>query len=191
MNLAERIYYTFQESAQAKLSAADILAEPIAQAAERLVNCFMNEGKLLACGNGASAADAQHFVSELINRFERERPALAALALCGDSATLTSIADDSDFSMVFARQISALGQPGDILLAVSTNGCSRNVIEATRAAEKPAEYLAKEDWANIPKRDIPALIERLRKEMREAAKNLEFERAADLRDLVFELEKRK
>lgn len=136
MNLAERIYYTFQESAQAKLSAADVLAEPIAQAAERLVARFMDEGKLLACGNGASAAEAQHFVSELINRFERERPGLAALALNADSATLTSIADDSDFSMVFARQISALGQPGDILLAVSTNGCSRNVIEATRAAQE-------------------------------------------------------
>jgi D-sedoheptulose 7-phosphate isomerase len=136
MNLAERIYYTFQESAQAKLSAADILAEPIARASERLVNCFMNEGKLLACGNGASAADAQHLVSELINRFERERPGLAALALNADSATLTSIADDSDFSMVFARQISALGQPGDILLAISANGGSRNVIEAVRAAQE-------------------------------------------------------
>ncbi|NWG87202.1 MAG: phosphoheptose isomerase [Hydrogenophilaceae bacterium] len=136
MNLAERIYYTFQESAQAKLNAADILAEPIALASERLVQCFMNEGKLLACGNGASAADAQHLVSELINRFERERPGLAALALNADSATLTSIADDSDFSMVFARQISALGQPGDILLAISTNGCSRNIIEAARAAQE-------------------------------------------------------
>jgi len=136
VNLAERIYYTFQESAQAKLNAADILAEPIAQAAERLVDCFMHEGKLLACGNGASAADAQHLVSDLLNRFERERPALAALALNADSTTLTSIADDSDFAMVYARQISALGLPGDILFAISATGGSRNVIEAARAAQE-------------------------------------------------------
>jgi len=136
VSLAERVYQTFHESAQAKLTAADVLAEPIAQAAERLVGCFMGEGKLLACGNGGSAAEAQHFVSELVNRFERERPGLAAVALNADSVTLTSIADDYDFSMVFARQVGALGHPGDVLLAVSTSGNARNVIEAARAAQE-------------------------------------------------------
>lgn len=134
MTLAERVYLAFQESAQAKLNAADVLAEPLAQAAERIVQSFMNEGRLLACGNGGSAAEAQHFVSELVNRFECERPGLAAIALGADNVTLTSIADDYDFSMVFARQVSAFGQPGDVLLAISTSGTSRNVIEAARAA---------------------------------------------------------
>ena len=136
VNLAERVYYTFQGSAQTTLHAADILAEPIAATAQKMVDCFMQEGKLLVCGNGASSADAQYFVSELINRFERERPGLAALALTADSTVLTSIADDSDFSMIYARQISALGQPSDMLLAISTNGGSRSVIEAARTAQE-------------------------------------------------------
>lgn len=136
MPLAERIHRSFQDSAQAKLNAADVLAGALAQAAERIVQCFLAEGKLLACGNGSSAAEAQHFASELINRFERERPGLAAVALAADSVTLTAIADDYDFSMVFARQVSALGQPGDVLLAISPNGAARNVIEATRAAQE-------------------------------------------------------
>lgn len=136
MPLAERIYRSFQESAQAKLDAADVLAEPIAQAAERIVQCFLAEGKLLACGNGASAAEAQHLVAELVNRFERERPGLAALALTADSATLTAIADDSDFGLIFARQVAALGQPGDVLLAISAGGAARNVIEAARTAQE-------------------------------------------------------
>jgi len=94
----------------------------------------MNEGKILACGNGGSAADAQHFTAELLNRFEMERPGLAAMALTTDTSTLTSIANDYDFDQVFSKQIRALGQPNDLLLAISTSGNSRNVVEAVQAA---------------------------------------------------------
>jgi len=96
----------------------------------------MNEGKILACGNGGSAADAQHFSAELLNRFEMERPPLAAVALTTDSSTLTSIANDYDYNQVFSKQIRALGQPNDLLLAISTSGNSRNVIEAVQAAHE-------------------------------------------------------
>jgi D-sedoheptulose 7-phosphate isomerase len=94
----------------------------------------MNEGKIMACGNGGSAADAQHFAAELLNRFEMDRPGLAAFALTTDSSTLTSIANDFDFEQVFSKQVRALGQPNDLLLAISTSGNSRNVIEAIQAA---------------------------------------------------------
>jgi D-sedoheptulose 7-phosphate isomerase len=134
MSLAERIQQQFQDSVAAKALAAEVLSEPIAQAAERMVACLMGEGKILACGNGGSAVDAQHFSSGLINRFEAERPGLAAIALTTDTSCLTSIANDYDFSRVFARQIQALGAPGDLLLAITTSGNSRNVLEAVRAA---------------------------------------------------------
>jgi D-sedoheptulose 7-phosphate isomerase len=114
----------------------DTLAEPIAMAAERMVECLRRDGKILACGNGGSAADSQHFAAELVNRFETERPGLAALALTTDTSTLTSIANDYDYDQVFARQMRALGHGGDLLLAISTSGNSRNVLAAMQAAHE-------------------------------------------------------
>jgi D-sedoheptulose 7-phosphate isomerase len=136
MDLNKRITRHFAESAQVKLDAVKLLTEPLRIAAERMVQCLMNEGKILACGNGGSAADAQHFSAELLNRFEMERPALAAVALTTDTSTLTSIANDYDYNQVFSKQIRALGQPNDLLLAISTSGNSRNVIEAVQAAHE-------------------------------------------------------
>jgi D-sedoheptulose 7-phosphate isomerase len=134
MDLIERINQHFAESAKVKTEAVKVLAEPLRRAAERMVQCLMNEGKILACGNGGSAADAQHFAAELLNRFEMERPGLAAIALTTDSSTLTSIANDYDYDQVFSKQVRALGQPNDLLLAISTSGNSRNVVEALQAA---------------------------------------------------------
>ena len=134
MDLVSRIHQHFTDSAHLKLQAMELLAEPLARAAERMVQCLMNEGKILACGNGGSAADAQHFAAELLNRFEMERPPLAAVALTTDSSTLTSIANDYDYNEVFSKQVRALGQPNDVLLAISTSGNSPNVIEAISAA---------------------------------------------------------
>ncbi len=99
-----------------------------------MVQCLMKEGKILSCGNGGSAADAQHFAAELLNRFEKERPPLAAMALSTDTSTITSIANDYHYNEVFSKQVRALGQPDDILLAISTSGNSANVIEAIHAA---------------------------------------------------------
>ena len=134
MDLISRINQHFTDSAQLKLQAMDVLARPLASASERMVQCLMKEGKILSCGNGGSAADAQHFAAELLNRFEMERPPLAAMALTTDTSTLTSIANDYDFNEVFSKQVRALGQPGDLLLAISTSGNSRNVMEAIQAA---------------------------------------------------------
>lgn len=134
MPLLERITGHFQASAQTQLNAADALAPAIEQAARHMVHCLAQGGKILACGNGGSAADAQHFASKMINRFEQERPGLPAIALTADSSTLTSIANDHAYEQVFARQVKALGQPGDILLAISTSGNSHNVLQAVTAA---------------------------------------------------------
>ena len=134
MDLITRISQQFTDSAQTKLAALEFMADPIAAAIEAMTHSLMANGKILACGNGGSAADAQHFAAELLNRFELERPPLAALALTTDSSTLTSIANDYDFSQVFAKQVRALGQPGDVLLAISTSGNSANVIQAIQAA---------------------------------------------------------
>ena len=134
MDLITRIHGHFGDSARLKMDTMDVLAEPIAQAAEMMSQCLLAEGKILACGNGGSAADAQHFSSELINRFEMERPGLAAVALTTDSSILTSIANDYEFSQIFSKQVTALGKAGDVLLAISTSGNSRNVLEAIRAA---------------------------------------------------------
>ncbi len=136
MDLTGRITGHFSASAQLKLRVADALATPIAAAAERMVRCLMSNRKILSCGNGGSAADSQHFAAEMLNRFEMERPGLAAFALTTDSSTLTSIANDFDFSEVFAKQVRALGQSGDLLLAISTSGNSGNVIEAVHAAHE-------------------------------------------------------
>jgi D-sedoheptulose 7-phosphate isomerase len=134
MDLIARITQHFNESARVKTEALRVLAEPLRRASELMVKCLMDEGKILACGNGGSAADAQHFAAELLNRFEMERPGLAAMALTTDSSTLTSIANDYDYDQVFSKQVRALGQPNDVLLAISTSGNSRNVLEAVHAA---------------------------------------------------------
>jgi D-sedoheptulose 7-phosphate isomerase len=136
MDLIHRITRQFEDSARTKLDAIEALAAPIAGAIEVMTSCLINNGKILACGNGGSAADAQHFAAELVNRFEMERPPLAAVALTTDSSTLTSIANDYDFVQVFSKQVRALGQPGDVLLAISTSGNSPNVIEAIAAAHE-------------------------------------------------------
>jgi D-sedoheptulose 7-phosphate isomerase len=134
MDLISRINQHFTDSAHLKLQAVELLAEPLARASERMVQCLMKEGKILSCGNGGSAADAQHFAAELLNRFEIERPPLAAIALSTDTSTLTSIANDYSYNDTFAKQVRALGRPEDLLLAISTSGNSPNVVEAIKAA---------------------------------------------------------
>ncbi|MGZ8156681.1 MAG: phosphoheptose isomerase [Burkholderiales bacterium] len=136
MDLISRISENFSESAHLKLQSMDALAAPIASAAERMVQCLKRDGKILACGNGGSAADCQHFSAELLNRFEMERPSLAAIALTTDTSTLTSIANDYDFEQVFSKQVRGLGQANDVLLAITTSGNSRNVIAAVEAAHE-------------------------------------------------------
>lgn len=136
MNLADRIATNFRDSANLKLAAVQELSAPIAAGIECMVECLRNDGKILSCGNGGSAADSQHFSSELLNRFEAERPGLAAVALTTDTSTLTSIANDYDYEQIFSRQVRALGHPGDVLLAISTSGNSRNVIAAVHAAHE-------------------------------------------------------
>ncbi|MCX7164032.1 MAG: phosphoheptose isomerase [Betaproteobacteria bacterium] len=134
MSLAERIHQQFKDSAQTKLAAAAAMAAPIEAAVRRMVDCLKAGGKVMACGNGGSAADSQHFAAELLNRFEKERPPLAAIALTTDTSTLTSIANDYRYEDVFAKQVQALGRAGDVLLAISTSGNSPNVIEAIHTA---------------------------------------------------------
>ncbi len=135
-SLLARIAAHFTESANLKLSALDSLGAPIARGGELLAQSLRAGGKALACGNGGSAADAQHFAAELINRFEMERAPLAAVALTTDSSTLTSIANDYAYEQVFSRQVRALARRGDVLLAISTSGNSASVIEAVRAAHE-------------------------------------------------------
>lgn len=134
MDMQSRIRELFLASIEAKRQALDVITPYIAQASEIMVHALLNEGKILACGNGGSAGEAQHFSSELLNRFERERPSLPAMALTTDSSTLTSIANDYSYNEVFSKQIRALGQPGDILLAISTSGNSASVVQAIQAA---------------------------------------------------------
>lgn len=136
MDLIARVARQFEESIQAKVASSELLGERIAAAAELMTACLLNDGKILACGNGGSAADAQHFAAELVNRFEMERPPLGAIALTTDSSTLTSIANDYHYDEVFAKQVSALGRPGDVLLALSTSGNSPNVLRAIASARE-------------------------------------------------------
>jgi len=136
MDAVSRIQQVFSESANTKLEAANIMAPTIADAATLLVQQLLGGHKILSCGNGGSAADAQHFSSELLNRFEMERPGLPAIALTTDSSTVTSIANDYRFEEVFAKQIRALGQDGDVLLAISTSGRSPSIINAINAAHE-------------------------------------------------------
>ena len=134
MDLPQRIRDHFAASAEAKRQAMDVLDHPIAAAVEAMVAALMNNGKILACGNGGSAGDCQHFAAELVGRFERERPGLAAIALTTDTSILTAVANDYDYSQIFVKQVQALGQPGDLLLAISTSGNSANVIAAIEVA---------------------------------------------------------
>ncbi len=132
--LAERVEGHFAASASLKLAAAKQLSAPIARAIEAMTLTLRAGGKILACGNGGSAADAQHFSAELLNRFEIERPPLAAMALTTDTSTLTSIGNDYGYDQVFEKQVQALGRAGDVLFAISTSGNSANVMAAMRAA---------------------------------------------------------
>src|SRR4051812_35617991 len=134
--LVGRVAAHFAESANLKLAAAAVLGEPVAKAGAMVAAALKNGGKALACGNGGSAADAQHFAAELLNRFERERAPLAAIALTTDTSTLTSIANDYSYQQVFSKQVRALGRRGDVLLAISTSGNSGNVIDAIHAAHE-------------------------------------------------------
>ncbi len=132
----ERIRSQFADSAQLKLSASQTLAPVIARAAGLITEALLADGKILACGNGGSAADAQHFAAEMVGRFERERPELPAIALTTDTSIITAVANDYAFEQIFAKQVRALGNKGDVLLAFSTSGNSGNVIAAIDAAHE-------------------------------------------------------
>ena len=132
--LEQRIEQHFIDSADLKYQASQLLSKPIAAAVQAILASVTSGGKVLACGNGGSAADAQHFAAEFVGRYERERPELAAIALTTDSSILTAIANDYDYTVIFSKQVRALGQPGDVLLAISTSGNSSNVIAAIEAA---------------------------------------------------------
>lgn len=134
--LQARVSAHFEESIAAKQQAADLLSGPTAEAASLMLNCLMNDGKILACGNGGSAADAQHFAAEMTGRFEKERMELAAVALTTDTSALTAIGNDYGFEHVFSKQVRALGRQGDVLIGISTSGNSGNIIEAIKAAHE-------------------------------------------------------
>ena len=136
MDLFQHIKNNFNESIQTKIAVADTLISDIAQAGELIVQCLLRRHKILSCGNGGSAADAQHFSSEMLNRFDSERPSLPAISLTTDSSTVTSIANDCSFTEIFSKQIKALGSGGDILLAISTSGRSKNILQAIEAAHQ-------------------------------------------------------
>lgn len=154
MNLAQRAAGLFADSLAVKTQAMQCLPESIAIAARQMAVALQNGHKILSCGNGGSAGDAQHFSSELLNRFERERPSLAAIALTTDSSTITSIANDYAYREIFVKQINALGSKKDILLAISTSGNSENVLAAVETAhrkEMKVVLLSGRDGGNIAK----------------------------------------
>ena len=134
--LEQRIQQQFFDSADLKYAAAEVLSKPIADAVSALVGCITAGGKVLSCGNGGSAGDAQHFAAEFVGRFERERPGLAAIALTTDSSILTAIGNDYAYDVIFAKQVQALGNPGDVLVVLSTSGNSPNVLAAVDAAHE-------------------------------------------------------
>ena len=133
-SMLERIKSNFTESIQTKIAASELLAGPIEHAGMIMVHSLLAGNKILACGNGGSAGEAQHFTSGLLNRYETERPSLPAIALSTDSSTITSIGNDNNFDEIFAKQVRALGNHGDVLLAIATNGNARNVIKAIETA---------------------------------------------------------
>lgn len=134
MSIRDEVIQLFDASIETKHAAKEILADPIAAAVELMTTAFSAGNKILSCGNGGSAADAQHFSAELVCRFERERPGLPAVALTTDTSALTAISNDYNYDEVFAKQVNALGQAGDVLLAISTSGNSANVVRAIEAA---------------------------------------------------------
>ncbi len=136
MDALTRVHDHFAESIATKQTAADALAESIAAGGRVMADALLADGKILSCGNGGSAADAQHFSSELLNRFEMERPGLPAMALTTDASTLTSISNDYAYEEIFSKQVRALGKPQDVLLGISTSGNSENVIRAIDAAHE-------------------------------------------------------
>ena len=136
MDLQARITSHFTSSIQAKEKSKSVLVESLAEAIALMASALQSKNKIMACGNGGSAADAQHFSAELLNRFERERRPLAAIALTTDTSTLTSIANDYHYNQIFSKQVMGLGQPGDVLLAISTSGNSENVITAIKVAHE-------------------------------------------------------
>jgi D-sedoheptulose 7-phosphate isomerase len=136
LNLTTRISNHFEQSGRLKLELAELMAAPIAKAAEMIVHAQLNENKVLCCGNGGAAANAQYFASRMLNHYEMERPGLAAIALGADTITLTTIANLGHFEQIFSKQVMALGQPGDILLVMSTSGNSKNILKAIHAAKE-------------------------------------------------------
>lgn len=136
MDLHDRVAALFEASIETKRRAQPILAGPITRAGELVVGRLLGGGKVLTCGNGGSAADAQHLASEMVNRFEHERPGLPAVALTTDSSILTSIANDYAYDLVFAKQVRALGQPSDVLVAITTSGNSPSILAAVEAAHE-------------------------------------------------------
>lgn len=134
MNLTTRMTAHFRDAIGVIELSMDALADPLAGAVELMFSALANNGKILACGNGGSAADAQHFIAELVGRFERERLPLAGVALNTDTAILTAVGNDYGYEQIFERQVGALGQPGDVLVALSTSGNSPNVVRAIEAA---------------------------------------------------------
>lgn len=153
MNAKSQIETLFNESISVKQASLAELTGPIANAARLIAESLKNHGKVLTCGNGGSAADAQHFSSELLNRFERERRSLAAVALTTDSSTLTSIANDYAYEQIFSKQVLALGNQNDVLLAITTSGNSANVSAAITAAHEvgmSVVTLSGKDGGNIP-----------------------------------------
>ena len=152
MNYQERVKQHFTASIETKMQAMEALTPFITQAADCMVQALTQEKKILSCGNGGSAGDAQHFSAELLNRFEMERPPLPAIAITTDTSTLTSIANDYSFEEIFSKQIRALGQSGDVLLAISTSGNSPNIIEAIKAAhdrDMPVVQLTGKEGGNM------------------------------------------
>jgi D-sedoheptulose 7-phosphate isomerase len=158
----ERIQALFNQSIQTKIDALPLLIRPISEAAQLIFERLLQGNKILSCGNGGSAGDAQHFSSEMLNRYERDRPGLPAIALTTDSSTITSIANDVDFSAIFARQVEALGQPRDLLLTISTSGNSDNVNRAVQSAherEMSVVALTGRDGGNLGKLLSPGDVE--------------------------------
>lgn len=134
--MQQRIRQALEEGIQLRKACLESMPQPLMDAAALMIECLQGGGKILVCGNGGSAADAQHFAGELVNRFEMNRPGLAAIAMTHDASVITSIANDFSFDDIFSRQVQALGRTGDLLLAISTSGGSPNVIRAVAAAEQ-------------------------------------------------------
>ena len=141
MNHSDAIRHLFEDSIHTKQTAAAELAEPISQATNLMLDAIKNGQKILSCGNGGSAADAQHFAAEMVCRFERERPGMPAIALTTDTSAITAIANDYGYDKVFAKQIHSLGVEGDVLLAISTSGNSTSIVEAIKAAQEKKMHI--------------------------------------------------